>query len=223
MRAATKKNNRTLVLVICLIAMLCVTMFSTLAYLTDRETVTNTFTVGDVDIKVDEADVDENGEIIEGADRVIENEYHLIPGQTYVKDPTMTVLKDSEESYVRMIVKINCLSELDAIFDPYVGSVITSIFGGYDGQTWIYKTETRNSDNTITYEFRYKETVDAADADIVLKPLFTSLTLPGQITKEQLKTIEDLKIVVEGHAIQKVGFDDADEAWAAFDGQVDWK
>lgn len=220
MRAATKKSNRTLVLIICLVAMMCVTMFSTLAYLTDRESVTNTFTVGDVNITVDEAKVNTDGTPVVGADRVIENKYHLIPGQTYTKDPTMTVLKNSEESYVRMIVKINCLKELDKIFDPYAGSVITSIFGGYDGATWVYKTETRDTvNNTITYEFRYKETVKNSDADNTLKPLFESITLPGAITKEQLETIKDLQIVVEGHAIQKVGFDNADAAWAAFDAQ----
>ena len=88
----------------------------TLAYLTDRQEVVNTFTLGDVDIKVDEAPVTPDGKPIVGEDRVDGNEYHLIPGQTYTKDPTMTVLKGSEESYVRMMVTINRISELRAIF-----------------------------------------------------------------------------------------------------------
>ena len=52
-----------------------------------------------------------------------------------------------------------------------------------------------------------------------LKALFTKFTMPGEITGEQLETIQGLEIVVEGHAIQTASFDDADAAWAAFDAQ----
>ncbi len=206
-----------------------------LAYLTSTASVTNTFTVGDVDITLDEAKVNPDGTPVDPAERTDKgNEYHLIPGQTYVKDPTVTVMAGSEESYVRMMVTINCLAELDEIFDPYAGSVITTIFNDYDDKTWIYAGETRNGDNTITYEFRYKNTVSGLDADgnklaedVALEPLFKSITIPGTITDEELAKIMNLEIVVSGHAIQAIGFEaDAangltaeDAAWAAFDVQ----
>ena len=66
------------------------------------------------------------------------------------------------------------------------------------------------------------KTVDAYEAtdDIVLEPLFTEFTLPGdKVNGQQLKTLEGLKITVEGHAIQRVALDTADAAWAAFDAQ----
>ena len=69
---------------------------------------TNTFTVGKVEIKLDEAKVTADGIPVEGAARVTANSYKLMPGTTYTKDPTVTVLKaGSEESYVRMKVTFN--------------------------------------------------------------------------------------------------------------------
>jgi hypothetical protein len=161
-----------------------------------------------------------DGEVIPGEDRVEGNDYHLIPGQTYTKDPTMTVKKGSEESYVRMMVTINCISQLRGIFGD--GFLPHEYIDGKDSNIWVYNSTVENGDNTVTYEFRYYKTVDAFEAteDIVLEPLFTSFTIPGELTGEQLATIADLEIRVEGHAIQTASFDNADAAWTAFGAQI---
>ena len=71
-----------------LVACLCVALAvltiagTTLAYLTSQETVTNTFTVGKVEIKLDEAKANADGTLVPNADRVKENSYKLIPGHT---------------------------------------------------------------------------------------------------------------------------------------------
>lgn len=215
-----KSYAKVLVVVLCAILLVVGSVMGTLAYLTDRQAVVNTFTVGDVDIKVDETPVTPDGEPIPGEDRVEENEYHLIPGQSYTKDPTMTVVKGSEESYVRMMVTINCISELRAIFGA--DFLPHEFIEGKDSNIWVYESTVENGDNTVTYEFRYHTTVDAFEAteDVVLEPLFTKINVPGEITGEQLATIADLEIRVEGHAIQTLSFDNADDAWAAFDAQM---
>lgn len=215
------KNLKKILLIgLCVAAVIGATVAGTVAYLTDRASAVNTFTVGQVDITVDEAKVDPDGTPVPGADRVTENTYHLIPGQTYIKDPTMTVDKNSEEAYVRMLVTVNCASQLDAVFAPS-GANLTSIFNGYDAANWIYETEIRDTlSNTITYEFRYKETVDPdGTSDVVLDALFDSITIPGTLDGDDMKSIEDLTITVVGHAIQKAGFDTDDAAWTAFDAQ----
>lgn len=214
-----KRVKKTLTICLCLVAVVAATVMGTLAYLTDQQAVTNTFTVGQVDITVDEAKVNTDGTSVEEADRVTGNEYHLIPGQTYTKDPTMTVKENSEEAYVRMLVTINCKSELDEIFAPD-GVSLDKIFNGYEAENWIYQTEEVNSEqNTITYEFRYKETVDPNGEDVVLDALFDSFTIPGTLDGDDLKSIETLEISVEGHAIQAAGFSNADAAWEAFETQ----
>ena len=111
-----KKTTKALLAILGVIMLMSVAVMGTVAYLTSTQEVVNTFPVGDVEIKVDETDVTPDGEPVDGADRVEGNEYHLIPGKSYVKDPTVTVIAGSEESYIRMKVTINCISELQAIF-----------------------------------------------------------------------------------------------------------
>ena len=210
------KKVKPLTLTICAILLVVSTVVGTVAYLTDASEVVNTFTLGKVDLKLDEAVVDANG-IAVGGRTEVGNSYHLIPGATYTKDPTVTVVKGSEESFVRMLMTLNCANELDDIFAPS-GAVLTDIFNGYDAANWIYETETRDAaNNTITYEFRYKEKVKpSADTDLILDALFDSITVPEQLTGEQLTKITDFEISVEAHAIQATGFADAASAWTAF-------
>ena len=209
------KRSKPLVLALCAVLLVVGTILGTVAYLQDTASVVNTFTVGNVHLKLDEAVVDEKGEPTGGRTET-GNAYHLLPGETYTKDPTVTVLKGSEESYVRMMLTLNCASELDAIFAPN-GAVLTEIFKGYDATKWTYVDVTRGNDNTITYEFRYFETVKPEkDTDLVLDALFDTVTVPNTMTGEQLAAIADLKITVEAHAIQATGFANADEAWTAF-------
>ena len=212
----TMKRSKPLVLALCAVLLVVGTILGTVAYLQDTASVVNTFTVGNVHLKLDEAVVNEKGEP-QGDERTESgNAYHLLPGETYTKDPTVTVLKGSEESYVRMMLTLNCASELDAIFAPN-GAVLTEIFKGYDATKWTYVDVTRGNDNTITYEFRYFDTVKPEkDTDLVLDALFDTVTVPNTMTGEQLATIADLKITVEAHAIQATGFANADEAWTAF-------
>lgn len=210
-----KTAKKAMLMTLCAIILVVATVFGTMAYLTSTDKVVNTFTVGNVAIKLDEAPVDENGKATAG-DRVKANSYKLLPGHVYDKDPTVTVLANSEESYVKMTVTFSKANELDAIFAPN-GADLTSIFNGYDSTNWIAKGNTKDATaNTRTYEFWYKEAVGAPTADVALDALFDSITVPGSITKEQLATIEGMTITVNAYAIQADGFADADAAWAAF-------
>ncbi len=190
----------------------------TLAYLTSQDSVTNTFTVGNVTIKLDEAQANEDGSLVENAGRVKENSYKLMPGHTYNKDPMVTVVKGSESSYIKMTVTVTKAAELDAIFAP-TGADLISIFEGYDNTKWIAKGNTKDTDgDTRTYEFWYKEPVAASTADVELDALFDSITVPGTITNDQLQNIAGMTITVNAYAIQADGFATAEDAWAAFPG-----
>lgn len=210
------KKFKALLVVACALLLVAASVFGTMAYLTSKDTVTNTFTVGKVAIKLDEAKANLDGTLVANADRVKTNDYKLLPGHTYNKDPMVTVLKDSEPSYVKMTVTFSMADKLDAIFAPN-GADLISIFNGYDANNWIAKGNTKDAtDNTRTYEFWYKEAVDASDGDVALDALFDSITVPGTITGDQLKTIEGMTITVNAYAIQADGFTNAEAAWAAF-------
>ena len=211
--------KKTIAIVALVVLVAVASVLGTLAYLTSTDTVKNTFTVGKVNITLDEAEVDMNGVAVTPAKRVKKNEYKLMPGHTYTKDPMVTVLAGSEPSYIKMTVTFSKANELDAIFAP-TGADLTSIFKGYDSANWIAKGNTKDAAaNTRTYEFWYKETVGAPTADGALDALFDSITVPGTITNEQLATIEGMTITVNAYAIQADGFADAAAAWAAFNAQ----
>lgn len=213
-----KTAKKAMLMTLCAIILVVATVFGTMAYLTSTDKVENTFTVGNVKITLDEAKVDTNGSPVEGAARVKVNDYKLMPGHTYTKDPTVTVVEGSEESYVRMKVTFNNANELDTIFAPD-GANLTSIFNGYNSANWIAKGNTEDATaNTRTYEFWYKEAVGAPTADVALDALFDSITVPGTITKDQLAKLVDFKITVVAEAIQADGFANADAAWKAFEG-----
>lgn len=212
MKTKTKAFGLMMVAVLLVIA----TIFATMAYLTADDQVVNTFTVGDVKIKLDEAKANTDGTLVEGADRVQANSYKLLPGHTYEKDPMVTVIEDSEESYIRMTLTLSNSKELDAIFAPD-GANMPEIFNGYDSANWTYKGNVEDAaTNTRTYEFWYKNTVSAAGGDVALDALFDSITVPGEITNAQLATINDMTITVNAYAIQADGFENAEAAWAAF-------
>ena len=214
-----KTKSKALLLTLCAVLLVTASMLGTMAYLTSTASVENTFTVGSVAIKLDEAKVTTDGKPVEGAARVKANSYKLMPGLTYTKDPMVTVLKGSEDSYIKMTVTFSKANELDAIFAP-TGAELTSIFNGYDSNNWTYKGNTEDATaDTRTYEFWYKETVDAPDSDVPLDALFDSITGPGTITNEQLAPIEGMTITVNAYAIQADGFANAEAAWAAFDEQ----
>ena len=209
-----KTKTKALGLVMAAVLLVTATIFGTMAYLTDTDEVVNTFTVGSVAIKLDEAPVGTDGKAIAG-DRVKANSYKLLPGHEYDKDPTVTVMQGSERSYVRMLVTISNASELKEVFGA--NFLPENYVEGWDSATWIASGITENTtDNTITYEFRYKETVAAPTADVVLDDLFESFTVPGTVDNDQLAKLSNMTITVVAHAIQADGFADANAAWTAF-------
>lgn len=211
-----KTRSKALLLTLCAVLLVTASVLGTMAFLTSNDEVVNTFSVGSVAIKLDEAKANTDGSLVDGADRVKANSYKLLPGHTYNKDPMVTVLSGSEPSYVKMTVTFSKANELDAIFAPG-GADLTKIFNGYDPANWTYKDNTTDvTANTRTYEFWYKEAVGAPNGDVALDALFDSITVPGSVTKEQLATIEGMTITVNAYAIQADGFADAGAAWAAF-------
>lgn len=237
-----KKTKKALALAICAVMLIAGTALTTLAYLTSQDSVTNTFTVGKVNITLDEAlvneygkpasSVDENGVYtlvneVKDAARVEANTYKLIPGIEYVKDPTVTVKYGSERCYVRMLVTItNYTAIKEAFGDDFLPQYFVE---GWNPKVWVSTNtvEENSAKDTATYEFRYVKVVNGGykdgdkEYDAELAPLFTSFELPGtEITEDNLKEITDgFEIKVVAHAIQEAGFDDADAAWEAFDAQ----
>lgn len=97
-----KKKVLTIVAaILCAALLVAGSVMGTLAYLTSTAKVTNTFTVGDVKIDLDESLVNLYGKLVDdGKTRVHLNEYHLVPGTTYIKDPRVSIAPGSEASFI---------------------------------------------------------------------------------------------------------------------------
>lgn len=236
-----KTKSKALLLTLCAVLLVAASVLGTMAYLTSTDTVTNTFTVGKVEIKLDETDVTNPT-----GSRVQANSYKLMPGTTYTKDPTVTVLNGSEASYVRMKVTFNNAKEIIALCtDPeFAGDGPTGVENAYplirmvkfveanaakwDGIIPDNMVDTEDmlgnakyfaydkTADTLTYIFYYRETVTAPTADVVLPVLFDSITVPEWVTGEQLKALNDFRITVIAEAIQAGSFDNAADAWSHF-------
>lgn len=208
-----KTKLKTAGLVIAAVVLVAVSILGTMAYLTDKAEVSNTFTVGKVDIKLDETKI--GGEAGERTE--VGNQYHLMPGGEYVKDPQITVKQGSEESYIRILMTINAQQRLDTLFPnagfgPFIKDLNTT--------QWEYIGHTHDTTaDTRTYEYRYKTTIAAPDNDMPLAALFQGIKVPETVTGADLQTLMQepaLKIDIVAQAIQAEGFVDADAAWAAF-------
>lgn len=208
--------KKTISIVALVVLVAAVSVLGTLAYLTSQDQVMNTFTVGKVAIKLDEMKVTDDGKSVVPAERVKANGYKLLPGLTYAKDPTVTVLEGSELSYVKLVVTVSKASESDKLLKE-CETTLAAVVKGYDAANWILKSNTEDkANNTRTYEFWYKEAVDASAADVKLDALFDQIVVPGNITNAQLASIDGLKINIVAYAIQADGFADAAAAWDAF-------
>lgn len=210
-----KTSMKALTLVLCAVLLVCASVMGTLAYLkSTTEVVKNTFTVGNVKIDLDEAKVTEYGIEVQGADRVKKNEYKLLPGHKYVKDPTVTVAEKSEQCYVRMQVTVKDVDVLKQAFPQFVDQT-TGVFmlqylvEGWDNGVWEYKSYKEG-----VYEFWYTKVVDAREEEQVLEPLFTHIVIPGSIDNTTLATLNTHFIDIVAHAIQADGFNMPADAWA---------
>ena len=205
------KAKKIMVTVLAAAALVTGSVFGTMAYLTSNDSVTNTFTVGKVVMSMDEADVDEYGKVIvddneEPVARVHDNEYRLIPGHTYVKDPTIYIEADSEDCWVFAKVE-NQIAAIEA--DTKVAAQIEALEWKELGEgTGVYYKEHEKSDAKKEYK------------------VFDNFTILGSVDNVTLngdKTDADTTnddgyvgktIVVTGYAVQKDGLT-VEQAWTA--------
>lgn len=186
-----KSKKKVFLTVLCAAALVVASVLGTMAFLTSKDQVNNTFTVGKVAITLDEAKVTDMGAPVAGADRVKANTYKLIPGHNYTKDPTIHVAAGSEDSWIFIKVENGLTSIINT---PTIESQITDNgWTALDGVTGVY----------------YKEYTSAATA--------TDLAVFGAFKIKDdadVSTYSNAKIDVYGYAIQKDGFDTAAAAWA---------
>ena len=200
----TSKKRIAILIVLALVYGLAIG--GTIAYLTAQsEDVTNTFTVGTIEIELHEHDDGTStGDVVEEREGI-----KVIPGATVDKDPFVTVLEGSEKCYVYVKVVNNLVVDDENVSELTLG------------EGWSV-VATSDDDGVVTTLYVYDEIVDAADDDVVLDPVFTAVTIDGDVSSEGLKDLDGATIVVTAYAHQSENTDsdtadDAALAWAGLD------
>ena len=199
-----KKFLITMSVVACALLLVVGSIAGTVAYLTSVKTVTNTFTVGNISITLDEAKVGDDGKALTGVDaaRVEENQYHIVPNGEYDKDPLITLAAKSDSCY--LFVKV--VNGLASVEETEGGTTIAAQLAAngwvaLDGVTNVYVYT--NAGNSVV------ATSNAAQEF----PVFTKVIIEDAVTNEQLAALDNKTVAVTAYAVQSAGFTDAKDAW----------
>ena len=186
MRRRRGISTKTLVALLSLVLLLGCSLSGTLAWLADKtDPVTNTFTVGDIDITLVETTTD----------------YKIVPGVNIAKDPKVTVEADSEACW--LFVKVDednwpTFTESDGT----TRKVKYTIAGGWTKLTGV-------EDNV------YYRQVSASTEDQTFPVLAgDTVTVSDTLTKGELQKITTKPtLTFTAYAVQQEGVADAKTAW----------
>lgn len=236
-----KKNVTAAAVIACIAA---VGIGSSMAYMTEKEEVTNVFTVGDLDIGLDEPEWDpDDGDGV-----------NMYPGYTVYKNPTIKNItsdeKGEEPCYARVLVHIqdkdgNLITDQEAIdlirqtirYDStYTGNFENTGFAanlvegrvpGYSlSDLSAYPTvnpaftldTTRSTANVLVYNYMGSNNGIMNIGDEAT--LFTNIVIPTDWNQTHFEKVGDFHISVSVESIQASGFASQSDAYNALDGEV---
>lgn len=191
------KKSKIVVAIISLLSICSFVIGTSVAWLTSKtEDLVNTFTYGDINIKLEETDTND------GDENVNTNEYKMLPGNEITKDPKVTVIANSEDSY--LFVKLTKSEN----FDNFMTFEIAEGWTLLEGTTDVYYREVTKSDKD-------QEFIVLKDNKVKVKEEVTKAML-NELDKDGKKDYPTLTITA--YAVQRDGkieaIDTPAEAWA---------
>lgn len=217
----TKKRFVAILLCVTLVALAAIG--ATFAYLTDSKTVKNTFTVGDVKIKLDETNVNAP----EG-DRVTSNTYNVYAGAVVTKDPIVHNT-GKNGAYVRAVVTIEDGMNWLGLYNENVWTApqeaaFNAMINNTLGEGWelVDIAYDMSGPNHPTSDFvatlKYTKVLEAGKDTTAM---FSQIAFPTKLTGKDVTTRigqnGEFGINVVAQAIQADGFENWVDAFAAYD------
>ena len=232
-----KKLFKAALLSVAAITLVVATVFVTVAYITSKASISNTFTVGNVSLELYESKVNDDGQKLADNPNVngskkdaIGNIYHLVPGKTYDKDPTVYINSTSsqDEAYLFVYVQ-NGIKDIELGHYNHgsnvpqdeiqaIGAKITieeqmkangwvKLEDGTKGTVYYYATNTGTSEAPV-----YTMKAVGGDTGINQVDIFSQFHIDGHAVVNAYK---DAQINILAFAIQTTGFDTPSAAWTA--------
>ena len=179
------KFLKVLLIMLCAVVLVVLSVAGTLAYLSMKtNTVTNTFTAGDISI------THSHTATLDGA--------KIIPGQEYVVDPVVTVAAGSEACW--LFIKVDKMTG----FDTYFNYTIANGWNQLDGNSNVYwRTVSATAEQAASFA------LFAPRGENTQATLCASMNL----TKEQCKTLSG-SLSFTAYAVQFSGVSSETAAWA---------
>jgi predicted ribosomally synthesized peptide with SipW-like signal peptide len=191
-----------------------------IAYFTDTDTKTNTFTIGSVDITLTEdgwdalADTNSN-DIPDAAE-------DMMPGESVTKDPLVNNISTKNPAYVFVKVEVPCTTvespatpeeiftyTVNAGWTELSTAAVACTSGGTATHVYYY-----GSNGTLT---ALAEAADASTPTSTTNPVFSSITLRSTLTGNEGLS-GNKNVVVTGYGIQTEGLQSTTPAdvWSNF-------
>lgn len=222
-----KKKIFVVALAVCILAFSIAS--ATIAYFTETKTATNTFTSGNVAIKLTETQIVDGVSTtnVVGEGGFTGYDYGAVhPGLTYDKYPAITNT-GSENAYLaaKIVIKNVAASNDDA----NVTKVLTT--EAATGKTLVSDFLSGNVFADANYSVKYNTTADSIEIYVIYETvtttndsitLFEEVVVPARWGNDQMAHLENMNIVITAYAVQTTGFDSAEAAIeAAFGGGTD--
>ena len=191
-----KKKVTAIALAVCILAVAVIG--ATMAYFTDTDSKTNTFTFGKVDIDLTEESIADKEKGVKagtvGTDGGITYP-GVLPGLVYSKVPTVTVKRESLDAWVIITATVPTVYDWDGLFNDIDTANFT-------------KDRKIVGENTVYYFYANA----AVTAGSFVTP-FTEVKINPALTQNDVTKKFDM--VINAYAIQKDGFSNAEAAFAA--------
>ncbi len=193
--------NKKKIIIASLVLLLVFAVGGAIAYFTDTDTKTNTFTVGNVDITLTEehwSTTDANGNNIPDA---AEN---ISPGVTVAKDPVVTNVSATAPAYVYAKVEIPCST---AVTTPEVIPAKEIFTLNSIGSGWNLMNDGAcdNGVATKVYNYGTASAMTALAAGSATPAVFANVTLNNAITGSEQGLSGNKNVVVTGYGVQTTG------------------
>lgn len=216
-------NKKQVFLVVAICALVAVLAIGgTLAWLTDKDEKVNRVTIANIGSTPEEPHWPGG----EGED---DPPVPVFPGVPQSKDPYVTLDKDSDDAYVRVLVSLS--DAMYAALDPVENAIFE--YTEDDGTTgtltgaampkantgWTVSGPYADPNNTgyKILEYRYDTALtDTETGNKTATPAFTGFVLKEGVTAEDMEDV-DMNITVVSQAIQAAGFADATAALNALE------
>lgn len=187
--------NKKKIIIASLVLLLVFAVGGAIAYFTDTETKTNTFTVGNVDISLTEANWDltdsNNNNIPDAAE-------NISPGVSVAKDPVITNDSATAPAYLYAKVEIPCTSDATPVEIFTLNSI---------GSGWNLMTDGACTSGVATkiYNYGTASAMTALAAGSSTPAVFTNVTLNNSITGSEQGLSGNKNVVVTGYGVQTTG------------------